>query len=193
MIVLASLGLRSSQSISHSLQTRCTKLFMSVLPSLVLVWPSNCGLASFTEMIAARPSRMSSPESFSSALSSFLSAPYLLSGEMMWFGPHVCIHSATVTHVSCSLTSVTAKLPKRAPRSGTIPADDFSGSDLGRGTLDESTFLAFSVGSRVRHPEFGLGKIMEKSGTGDSLKVVVLFDNGQWKKLLVKYAGLERL
>ncbi len=78
MMVLASPGLRSSQSTSHSLQTRCTKLFMSVLPSLVLVWPSNCGLASLTEMIAASPSRMSSPESFSSPLSSFLSAPYLL-------------------------------------------------------------------------------------------------------------------
>jgi DNA helicase-2/ATP-dependent DNA helicase PcrA len=57
----------------------------------------------------------------------------------------------------------------------------------------EESLLAFSVGSRVRHPEFGSGKIMEKSGTGDSLKVVVLFDNGQWKKLLVKYAGLEQL
>ena len=57
----------------------------------------------------------------------------------------------------------------------------------------EQSFLAFSVGARVRHPEFGSGKIMEKSGTGDTLKVVVLFDNGQWKKLLVKYAGLERL
>jgi DNA helicase-2/ATP-dependent DNA helicase PcrA len=59
--------------------------------------------------------------------------------------------------------------------------------------IDETSFLAFSVGSRVRHPEFGSGKVMEKSGTGDSLKVVVLFDNGQWKKLLVKYAGLEKV
>ena len=46
---------------------------------------------------------------------------------------------------------------------------------------------------RVRHPEFGEGKIIEKSGTGEGLKVMVLFDSGQWKKLLVKYANLERL
>ena len=59
--------------------------------------------------------------------------------------------------------------------------------------VDETSFLAFGVGARVRHAEFGRGKIMEKSGTGDSLKVVVLFDNGQWKKLLVKYAGLEKV
>jgi len=59
--------------------------------------------------------------------------------------------------------------------------------------VDETSFLAFSVGTRVRHAEFGTGKIIEKSGTGDGLKVVVLFDSGQWKKLLVKYAGLEKL
>ncbi len=59
--------------------------------------------------------------------------------------------------------------------------------------VDETAFLAYGVGTRVRHPEFGRGKIMEKSGTGDSLKVVVLFDNGQWKKLLVKYASLEKI
>jgi DNA helicase-2/ATP-dependent DNA helicase PcrA len=50
-----------------------------------------------------------------------------------------------------------------------------------------------AVGMRVRHPEFGQGKIIEKTGVGDALKVVVLFDTGQWKKLLVKYANLERL
>ena len=33
------------------------------LPSLVLVWPSNCGSPSLIETIAARPSRMSSPVS----------------------------------------------------------------------------------------------------------------------------------
>ena len=59
--------------------------------------------------------------------------------------------------------------------------------------VDETSFLAFGVGTRVRHVEFGRGKIMEKSGAGDGLKVVVLFDNGQWKKLLVKYAGLEKI
>jgi DNA helicase II / ATP-dependent DNA helicase PcrA len=58
--------------------------------------------------------------------------------------------------------------------------------------VEETNWMAFSVGMRVKHAEFGFGKIIEKSGTGDSLKVVVLFDSGAWKKLLVKYAGLER-
>ena len=77
-MVRASLGLRSNQSASQSLQAFCTKVFASVLPSLVLVCPSNCGSASLTEMIAVRPSRMSSPVRLSSfSLSSFLSRAYL--------------------------------------------------------------------------------------------------------------------
>ena len=36
------------------------------LPSLALVWPSNCGSRRRTEMMAVRPSRMSSPLRFSS-------------------------------------------------------------------------------------------------------------------------------
>ena len=63
-------------SAQHSLHPQHETL-TGVLPSLVFVWPSNCGLASLTETIAARPSRASSPVSFSSPLSSFLSAPYL--------------------------------------------------------------------------------------------------------------------
>ena len=63
----------------------------------------------------------------------------------------------------------------------------------GLGTLDADLATPYQVGMRVRHPEFGEGKIIEKSGLGDSLKVMVLFDSGQWKKLLVKYANLERL
>lgn len=58
---------------------------------------------------------------------------------------------------------------------------------------DASGLTAWAVGSRVRHAEFGAGKIIEKTGSGESLKVMVLFDSGQWKKLIVKYAGLEPL
>ena len=66
MTTLPSRGLRSNQEPSQSLHAFCTNDFASVLPSLVLVWPSNCGLASLTETIAVRPSRTSSPVRLSS-------------------------------------------------------------------------------------------------------------------------------
>ncbi len=47
-------------------------------------------------------------------------------------------------------------------------------------------------GARVRHPDFGIGVIRERSGSGDDLKVVVKFNGVSEKKLLVKYAQLEQ-
>ena len=83
MMSLASPGLRSNQSRRWSLHTFCTNDLASVLPSLVLVCPSNCGSASLTWMIAARPSRTSSPVRFSSfSRSSFWSRAYLLTIEV---------------------------------------------------------------------------------------------------------------
>jgi hypothetical protein len=59
-------GFFSNHSPSWSFTSFCTNVFASVLPSLVFVWPSNCGSRSFTLMIAVRPSRMSSPVRFAS-------------------------------------------------------------------------------------------------------------------------------
>ncbi|MBI2119109.1 MAG: UvrD-helicase domain-containing protein [Elusimicrobia bacterium] len=56
----------------------------------------------------------------------------------------------------------------------------------------DSSELKFQKGDRVLHSEFGHGVILNRSGSGEDLKVVVQFDSGQWKKLLVKYACLTR-
>ena len=81
--------------------------------------------------------------------------------------------------------------PSASPTGETrVPDPDFYDPEQNMG---EARWTQFAVGMRVRHPEFGQGKIMEKTGMGDALKVMVLFDSGQWKKLLVKYANLERL
>jgi DNA helicase-2/ATP-dependent DNA helicase PcrA len=48
----------------------------------------------------------------------------------------------------------------------------------------------YKTGTMVSHPVFGRGKIIEKSGKGNDLKLVVLFETGQRKKLLARIAGL---
>ncbi|MDR2351189.1 MAG: UvrD-helicase domain-containing protein [Endomicrobium sp.] len=48
----------------------------------------------------------------------------------------------------------------------------------------------YKIGDIVSHPIFGKGKIIEKSGIGNDLKLVVLFETGQWKKLLARVANL---
>jgi DNA helicase-2/ATP-dependent DNA helicase PcrA len=50
--------------------------------------------------------------------------------------------------------------------------------------------LRIKKGMRVRHPMFGAGRIVERSGAGESTKVTVVFDNGSTRKLLLRYAPL---
>ena len=51
---------------------------------------------------------------------------------------------------------------------------------------------AYVKGERVIHETFGSGTILEISGFGRDLKVAVDFDTAGRKKLLVRYASLEK-
>ena len=50
----------------------------------------------------------------------------------------------------------------------------------------------FVLGERVTHETFGAGAVMEISGFGRDVKVRVNFDSVGEKKLLLRYAGLEK-
>jgi DNA helicase-2/ATP-dependent DNA helicase PcrA len=52
---------------------------------------------------------------------------------------------------------------------------------------------AYKIGQRISHGEFGEGRIIKISGSDDDVKVTVMFDDGKWKKLLVKYANLKTI
>ena len=51
----------------------------------------------------------------------------------------------------------------------------------------------FSVGDMVQHDRFGIGEILELTGTGDSLKAKVEFRNAGTKQLLLKFAKLNKV
>jgi DNA helicase-2/ATP-dependent DNA helicase PcrA len=51
----------------------------------------------------------------------------------------------------------------------------------------------FEVGDQVKHPKWGVGTILFKSGTRDHAKVVVVFPEEGQKKLLVKKARLKKV
>jgi DNA helicase-2/ATP-dependent DNA helicase PcrA len=48
------------------------------------------------------------------------------------------------------------------------------------------------LGMEVRHAKFGAGVIRKLEGTGDEQKVIVWFRSVGPKKLLIRFAGLER-
>jgi len=50
----------------------------------------------------------------------------------------------------------------------------------------------FVKGERVRHPQFGRGTIREFSGLGAELKAVIDFEGAGRKKVVLKYANLQK-
>ena len=57
--------------------------------------------------------------------------------------------------------------------------------------LAESEAGEYGVGTNVRHPLFGIGRVQRCEGEGEGAKVVVAFPSGT-KKLALKYAKLEK-
>jgi DNA helicase-2/ATP-dependent DNA helicase PcrA len=70
-----------------------------------------------------------------------------------------------------------ASAPPRA--AGTAPSSSSTGS-------------GFVPGTHVRHPKYGRGLVLRREGTGDSAKLLVSFPGFGQKKLVEKYAGLEK-
>ncbi|HEX8852001.1 MAG TPA: hypothetical protein VF754_00860 [Pyrinomonadaceae bacterium] len=50
----------------------------------------------------------------------------------------------------------------------------------------------FAPGTHVRHPKYGRGLVLRREGTGDAAKLTVSFPGFGQKKLIEKYAGLEK-
>jgi DNA helicase-2/ATP-dependent DNA helicase PcrA len=81
-----------------------------------------------------------------------------------------------------------------ARRRGAVPdpesqlrPEDMEGAPAGRGAAP------FSLGSRVQHPEYGVGTVIGVEGSGDRLKLTVSFSIYGSKKFLPRYAQLEKL
>ncbi|HEY6270418.1 MAG TPA: 3'-5' exonuclease, partial [Terriglobales bacterium] len=55
-----------------------------------------------------------------------------------------------------------------------------------------ATMTAFRPGQRVRHPKYGEGVVYQREGDGESAKITVQFPRFGLKKLVEKYAQLER-
>ena len=49
----------------------------------------------------------------------------------------------------------------------------------------------FRMGQHVRHGTYGTGRILSISGFGDDMRMVVLFSDGQRRKMIAKFANLE--
>ena len=74
--------------------------------------------------------------------------------------------------------------PSALPAAAAIPG-------LGSAPAVRAALKGFKSGQRVKHPQFGLGRVAEVAGSGETMKVTVRFDDGRVAKLLTRYAPLE--
>ena len=57
---------------------------------------------------------------------------------------------------------------------------------------EKSKFSQFDVGDIVRHPDWGVAKVLRLEGDGDDVRAVLRFEAGFEKLVMLKYAGLTR-
>ena len=77
-----------------------------------------------------------------------------------------------------------------SPPSGNSAPD--SSSTAGSSAASGSTGSGFTPGTHVRHPKYGRGLVLRREGAGDAAKLTVSFPGFGQKKLIEKFAGLEK-
>ena len=93
------------------------------------------------------------------------------------------------SHLLRDLTPRGAAMPYRLPIRG--DASPKEGRGAGAGVEASAGDIAFGLGNRVHHPEYGIGTIIGIEGSGESLKLTVSFSIYGSRKFLPKYAPLE--
>lgn len=84
----------------------------------------------------------------------------------------------------------TGMLDARETEYDESPGMDYGFSDDEQEYWDPEAEVTFRKGMKVRHPDFGTGKIQKIEGHGDRIKLTIKFKKGT-KKILAGYGGLE--
>ncbi|GAA2626335.1 DNA helicase PcrA [Streptomyces vastus] len=85
---------------------------------------------------------------------------------------------------------VAASLPSSRSRSAASGASGFA---TRRGGATEKPVVSLAVGDRVTHDQFGLGTVVGVKGTGSNAEATIDFGDTKPKRLLLRYAPVEKL
>ncbi|WP_329118411.1 DNA helicase PcrA [Streptomyces sp. NBC_01465] len=87
--------------------------------------------------------------------------------------------------IAASLSSSLSSSRSRGGRGGA--------TGFATGRAGDKPVITLNVGDRVTHDQFGLGTVMQVTGTGADAQVTVDFGDERPKKLLLRYAPVEKL
>jgi DNA helicase-2/ATP-dependent DNA helicase PcrA len=89
---------------------------------------------------------------------------------------------------SGAVSGVAASLSSSRSRSSASGASGFATS-----RASEKPVVSLAVGDRVTHDQFGLGTVAAVKGTGSNAEATIDFGDGKPKRLLLRYAPVEKL
>lgn len=72
-------------------------------------------------------------------------------------------------------------------------ANSSASASAGASERSMTQTAGYQKGMRVRHPTFGIGSVYAIEGSGEDIKVSIVFTDQTLKKFVVKYARLERI
>jgi DNA helicase-2/ATP-dependent DNA helicase PcrA len=106
-------------------------------------------------------------------------------------------------HVEWKRTGATSARPSSGPVSGVAASlssslsrssvAGASGFATRRGGATEKPVISLAVGDRVTHDQFGLGTVVGVKGTGTNAEATIDFGDAKPKRLLLRYAPVEKL
>ncbi|MCW7947327.1 ATP-dependent DNA helicase PcrA [Streptomyces hygroscopicus] len=92
--------------------------------------------------------------------------------------------------VAGPVSGVAASLSSSRSRSSAAGASGFA---TRRGGASEKPVISLAVGDRVTHDQFGLGTVVGVKGTGANAEATIDFGDTKPKRLLLRYAPVEKL
>ncbi|MDT5272835.1 MAG: ATP-dependent helicase UvrD/PcrA [Acidobacteriota bacterium] len=85
-----------------------------------------------------------------------------------------------------------AKRQQQQPLAPPPPRPAAGGRSTASSSSSSSSAAGFVPGMHVKHPKYGRGLVLRREGVGDGAKLLVSFPGFGQKKLVEKYAGLEK-
>ncbi|GAA3953474.1 DNA helicase PcrA [Streptomyces marokkonensis] len=93
---------------------------------------------------------------------------------------------------SAPVSGVAASLSSSRSRSSVSGASGFATRRSASASAEQST-VSVAVGDRVTHDQFGLGTVVAVKGTGSNAEATIDFGDTKPKRLLLRYAPVEKL
>ncbi|MCK4547844.1 MAG: UvrD-helicase domain-containing protein, partial [Candidatus Eisenbacteria sp.] len=100
-------------------------------------------------------------------------------------------YESEYTEISRFVFDIPSELVHEVGAVSTMATEEYESEKDVHPDYDYPDDVDLSAGSRVRHPNFGSGKVISVVGSGEAMKVTILFDDGSRRTIVVQFGHLQ--